>query len=146
VRWPGFREAISDQPIAALFAYPLRVGGLQVGTLDLYRRDSGPLPDEAKRDARELVDRAAHVVLRSTLTRLGLDPSDDAQDRAPRAVIHQATGMVIAQLEVSPEDALLILRARAFATGRALREVARDVVERRLDFSTEPWADRIGND
>jgi hypothetical protein len=136
-RWPGFRDAIRDEPISAVFAYPLRIGGLQIGTLDLYRQDRGELPADAKLDAQRLADQVAPAVLRATFARLGLDPESESDDRAPRAIIHQATGMVLAQLDVTPEDALLLLRGRAFATGRPVRDVARDVIDRRLDFSAE---------
>ena len=51
--------------------------------------------------------------------------------------VHQATGMVQVQLGVTIEEAFLMLRAHAFAAGRPVAGVARDVVERRLRFSTE---------
>jgi AmiR/NasT family two-component response regulator len=51
-----------------------------------------------------------------------------------RAEIHQATGMVVAQLGVSAQDALARLRAYAFAEQRLLGDVAHDVVSRRLHF------------
>jgi hypothetical protein len=49
-------------------------------------------------------------------------------------VVHQAAGMVAAQLEVGVGVALLRLRAHAFAIDRPLAEVARDVVARKLRF------------
>ena len=49
-----------------------------------------------------------------------------------RTEIHQATGMVSAQLEVSAADALVRLRAHAYAEGRTLSDVAADVLGRRL--------------
>ena len=45
--------------------------------------------------------------------------------------------MIQVQADVLTEDAFLLLRARAFATGRPLVEVATDVVERRLRFTKE---------
>jgi hypothetical protein len=51
--------------------------------------------------------------------------------------VHQATGMIIVQLGVSAEIAFARLRAYAFAQNRRLRDVARDVVARRLRFSPE---------
>jgi hypothetical protein len=45
--------------------------------------------------------------------------------------------MVLAQAEVTIEQAFLMLRARAFAEGRSLAELAADVVARRVRFSTE---------
>jgi len=43
--------------------------------------------------------------------------------------------MILAQAGVSATDALLMLRAHAFAQGRSVRDVARDVVARTLDFT-----------
>jgi hypothetical protein len=54
-----------------------------------------------------------------------------------RAEVHQATGMILAQLGVSAQDAFVRLRAHAFATRRPLVEVARDVVARRLVFTQD---------
>jgi ANTAR domain-containing protein len=48
--------------------------------------------------------------------------------------VHQATGMIIVQLGTSPEIAFARLRAHAFAHNRQLRDVARDVIARRLRF------------
>ncbi len=43
--------------------------------------------------------------------------------------------MVVAQLRVAPDDALLIIRAHAFASGRTVREVAEAIISRDIDFS-----------
>ena len=53
-----------------------------------------------------------------------------------RDTIHQATGMVVAQLRVSPEDALAVLRAHAYGQQATLSEIASAVVDRRVKFST----------
>lgn len=64
---------------------------------------------------------------------------DDAvTDRFSRRHVHQATGMVLAQVGVSPEDAELLLQGHAFATGTSMREVADDVLAGRLSFATRP--------
>jgi ANTAR domain len=51
-----------------------------------------------------------------------------------RIVIHQATGMIAAQLDDTVANALARLRAAAFASGRSMYDIARDVVERRVRF------------
>jgi AmiR/NasT family two-component response regulator len=56
---------------------------------------------------------------------------------ASRAEIHQATGMVLMQLDVGADAALARMRAHAFVEGRLLIEVARDVVARRLLFTPD---------
>jgi hypothetical protein len=43
--------------------------------------------------------------------------------------------MVAGQLGISAVDALAVLRSYAFASDAPLRDVARDVVARRLDLS-----------
>jgi hypothetical protein len=55
---------------------------------------------------------------------------------APRSrEIHQASGMVAAQLRIPVRDAYARLQAHAFAHGSTLAEVAVDVVARRLQFN-----------
>ena len=49
-------------------------------------------------------------------------------------VVHQAAGMVAAQLDVGVGQALIRLRAHAFGHDRPLTEVAADVVARELRF------------
>ena len=110
-------------------------GAIDVGVLDLYRRAPGALSATQMRDALSAADAA-------TLILLGLrsDPGEEqAWDRSwgSRAEIHQATGMVVAQLGISAADALARLRAHAFAEQRLLGEVARDVVARRLRFTKD---------
>jgi ANTAR domain/GAF domain len=136
-RWPVYAAAVAEQTgVRAIFALPLQWGAIDVGVLDLYRRAPGALSAAQMRDALSAADAA-------TLILLGLrsDPGDDDQawDRSwgNRAEIHQATGMVVAQLGVSAADALARLRAHAFAEQRLLGDVARDVVARRLCFTED---------
>jgi hypothetical protein len=136
VRWPVYAAAVVEQAgVRAVFALPLQWGAIDVGVLDLYRRTPGALSATEMRDALNAADAA-------TLILLGLHSgSGDEQswDRSwgGRAEIHQATGMVVAQLGTSAADALARLRAHAFAEQRLLGEVARDVVARRLRFTKE---------
>jgi hypothetical protein len=51
-----------------------------------------------------------------------------------RIVIHQATGMIAAQLDDTAANAQARLRAAAFASGRSMYDVAQDVIERRVRF------------
>jgi hypothetical protein len=60
---------------------------------------------------------------------------------AVRDQVDQATGMVVAQLRVSPADALAVLRAHAFAHSTTLAEVSGWVLDRTLDFSNTESGD-----
>jgi ANTAR domain len=134
-RWPEFVGAVLDVGVRAIFALPLRVGAIRVGVLDLYRDVPGQLAilelseamafaEAATQVVLHLQDHAAHSDGRSAL----IEPIES------RAVVHQATGMITVQLGVSLAEALLRLRAYAYAAGRQVSEVAADVVGRRLRF------------
>jgi hypothetical protein len=43
--------------------------------------------------------------------------------------------MVLAQLDLTPADALLIIQGHAFATNQTMSEVADRIVARKLNFS-----------
>jgi hypothetical protein len=137
-RWPMYAAAVVDQArVGAVFAFPLQWGAINLGVLDLYRRDPGPLSSAQVRDAISAADAAALMLLG---LRTDPDPDGDAVwDRSwsKRAEIHQATGMVIAQLGINPTDAFARLRAHAFTEGVSLSDVARDVVARRLHFTED---------
>jgi hypothetical protein len=132
-RWPIFAAAVSEQTdVGALFALPLQWGAVNLGVLDMYRLVPGALDDVQWRDALSAADTAALMMLAQRT-----DPGEGAGGWLDQAVsrnaeIHQATGMVLAQLDVSPPDALAWLRAYAFVHQRLLIDVARDVIGRRL--------------
>ena len=137
-RWPMYAAAVVDQArVSAVFTFPLQWGPINLGVLDLYRRDPGPLSSAQVRDAISASDAAALMLL---ALRTDPDPEgDEVWDRSwsKRAEIHQATGMVIAQLGINPTDAFARLRAHAFTEGVSLNDVARDVVARRLHFTQD---------
>lgn len=135
-RWPGFLASASAAGVAALFAFPLTVGGIRLGAMDLYRQRSGDLSDEELAAALLAADAAATALLH--LTAGPEDFLSRAQGGAAYQMqVHQATGMVQVQLGISAQEALLRLRARAFATGQPLPELALDVIDRRKRFSSE---------
>jgi len=139
--WPVFAEAVRSDTVAgdvsAIFAFPLTVGSLDIGAVDLYTTTPVDLTPQQVAGATSLAEVAAWQVLRRVLSEQDLDAlgAEQSAAQSSRREVHQATGMVLAQLNISAEDAALLLRAHAFASGRSVREIATDVVERRLDFS-----------
>jgi hypothetical protein len=119
-----------------VFAFPLRIGAIGVGALDLYRTASGPLSDRQLSGAL-LAAEVAAIALLGLETDSDLGLIDDAGAGAYQAQVHQATGMISVQVGIPIAQAFLLLRARAFATGRPLRELAGDIVHRRLRFTPE---------
>lgn len=135
--WPMFTEALLESSrgagVAAIYAFPMVLGSLEVGAVDLYSSNSVPLSDEAVAEAAELTSVATWQVLRHLLA----DSALDEPTSATRREVHQATGMVLVQLGVRADEAELLIRAHAFATGRSVAEVANDIVERRIDFAAD---------
>ncbi|MCG8916049.1 ANTAR domain-containing protein [Actinokineospora sp. PR83] len=127
-RWPLFAPSAVSGGAAALFAFPLAVGAIRVGVLALHLTEPRRLAPATLADAVAF----AHLALQ-----LHLDTRIGHEGPAPRLhdpQLHQATGMVSAQLEVGVDEAFTRLRARAFAEDRPLTDLAADVVARRLRF------------
>lgn len=136
-RWPAFMEGAAAAGVRAVFAFPLRIGAITIGALDFYRDQLGDLTAGQLAAVLLAADAAALALLYLGTGRP--DPfADDASSRsAYQMQVHQATGMVTVQAGATIEEAFLMLRARAFAAGRPVADVARDVVERRLRLTME---------
>ena len=119
----------------AVFGFPLHVGAVRLGALNLYCDRAGSLDTEQHADALVMADVAAQTVL---LLQANAPPGLVAAELEVGAdfqlVVHQAAGMVSVQLGVTVGQALVRLRAYAFGNDRALADVARDVVARTLRF------------
>jgi hypothetical protein len=134
-RWPVFAPAALAAGAQAVFGFPLAVGAVRVGALDLYRDRPGDLEDNEVPDALLLADLATVAVLNARADAPAGDEAlyrhdSDLGDR--HAVVHQATGILLVQLDVPIEEAFMRLRAHAFTTDRRLSDVAADIVAHRL--------------
>jgi hypothetical protein len=149
-RWPVFAAAARRTPVRAAFVFPLQAGAIGVGVLDLYRDEPGMLDHDELAGAL----RAADAVLWALL---GIRSGNPTERPAParqagngadphgwltgspldHTEVYQATGMIMAQLDVPAETALSRLRAHAFVHDRTIDNIARDVVTRRLRFRHE---------
>ena len=133
-QWPMLVHALTEEhPWIRLFAVPMMPNGSVLGVVSLYRLDREGEPID-RRDAQFLADAIGIAVLG------GFDRSEPGDlVWTSRDRVNQATGMVVAQLLIAPEDALALLRAHAFAHGVTLVDVAGLVVCGKLDF-------RLGDD
>lgn len=136
--WPVFGAGIAELEVGALFAFPILTGPVLLGVVDLYRRTAGPLDRAATSRALSLARKVAAPAVREALRSAADDESLHARSSALRREVHQAVGMVFVQLEVSTAEALALLQAFAFSTNRQLEDIARDVVQRRIDFRDLP--------
>lgn len=135
-RWPAFAAGAAAAGLAAVFAFPLRVGGIRLGVLDLYRTSVGALSGDELTSALAFADAATAVLLHLQASAAGLAPPLDAlivlDDRAE---VHQATGVVSVQAGVPLQEALLLLRARAYVEQQPISALAQDVLRGVVDFN-----------
>jgi hypothetical protein len=137
-RWPTFTPEAVRGGTAAVFGFPLTVGAIRLGALNLYRATPGPMGDEEHADS--LV--VAGVIARTILSIQADAPSGTLSSQLDsstnlRLVVHQASGMVSVQLGIGIADSLVRLRGYAFANDLTVDQVARRVVERRLRFDPD---------
>ena len=137
-RWPAYGPAMLDHQIRGIFAIPVLLAGEYVGALDLFRAQPGELEVDYLAGAvvaAELAGIPLLDLMDSDLQAAVNDPGSSAWaelNTLSRIEVSQATGMLVAQLGVEPADALVRLRAHAYATNRSATDVARDILDRRL--------------
>jgi hypothetical protein len=141
-RWRAFTPPAIEAGVRAVFGFPLHVGAVRLGALNLCRDRPGPLSDDQHADALVMADITAQaiLVLQADAPPGKLAGALGAGDDF-HYVVHQASGMVAAQLDASVREALVRLRAYAFGDDRPLTEVARDVVDRKLRFDAASGGD-----
>lgn len=147
--WTVFADAALEAGARAVFSLPLQKGAISPGVLDLYANIPTVLDTEELADAWAFADLATLLLLDTRIDETGAPtgelpmPDRSLEDLgAYRAEIDQASGMLTVQLGVSIEEALVRLRAYAYAQGRRLADVAADVVARRLRFSPDAEPDQ----
>lgn len=146
-RWPAFRGAALESGVRAVFALPVSWASSSLGALDLYNHETGPLTGHSLAGGLLAARLAALPLLDMMSSRGDLHAHAETEDgwdqlaSLERVEVYQATGMIIAALDVSPAEALVRLRANAYARDMTATELAWDILERRIDLSDdEPWA------
>jgi hypothetical protein len=137
-RWPGFSAAAVDAGVRAIFAFPLQIGAIRLGALDMYRSDPGTLQGDVLTDALLVADASTAAIIHMQETSPARRVDGDWWDPSSffHVEVHQATGMIMLQLDVSATDALLQLRAAAFARGESVSDLAKSVVRGEVRLGT----------
>src|SRR6476646_9328574 len=98
-RWVGFTPSAVAVGVRAVFGFPMQVGAVRFGALNLYRDRPGPLHAAQHADALGMADVAAETVL---LMQAHAPPGalaiELATEANARSVVYQAAGMISAQL------------------------------------------------
>jgi hypothetical protein len=145
-RWPFFLPQVDALGVRSVFAFPVRIGSVVLGTLELYRARAGGLADGALSTALRAAEQtgAAIVDLGGPTEGGHVDGSPDAGALdagvlgRSAASVHQATGMVMVQSGCTIDEAMAQLRATAFAEGVSLISLSADVVSGQRRFTKEP--------
>ncbi|WP_410811527.1 GAF and ANTAR domain-containing protein [Micromonospora sp. 067-2] len=137
-RWPFYAPAAHAGGLRAVFAFPLQIGAARLGVLDVFRDRVGPLTNGELADALTFADVTVTALL-DRQERTGDSGIDDIYDDAAeyRAELFQAQGMVMVQLGITLGEAMMRIRAYAYAEDRRLGDVTRDIVARRLRFDRD---------
>jgi hypothetical protein len=135
IRWPlvsnGIKQGLGR---CAIYAIPIKPGPQTMGVATFYQREPCPMLIDA--DAAQVLIDAVGVALVKDPDVLDDDSYAKAESWNSRARVHQATGMVMAQLAVASEDAIALIRAHAYAQQRSLAAISDEIIARRLDFRT----------
>jgi len=149
VRWSAYTPLALSAGALAVFGFPLRIGAVRLGALSLFRDAPGALSDAQLSDAYLM----ASVIGRAVLSfQAGASPGTFASEIEREATfdfsVHQAAGMIAVQGSWSLADALVALRAHAFARGTSLSSLANAVVAREVHFdpSTAAWQHPTGSE
>jgi GAF domain-containing protein len=151
-RWPAFSSALLKSGVCAVFSLPIAVAHDHVGALDLFRRESGPMSPESLAGGLLAADLASLPLLdlmNADVDWDGAAQGDDGWDQLAsleRVEVYQATGMIIGALSVGPAEALVRLRAHAFALDMTASEVAWAIVERRITVDATGWRGDPGSE
>lgn len=147
-RWPAFRGAALGDGVRGVFALPIMITSVCVGALDLFRARPGPLEGDSLAGARlaaelasaplmDLIAEARAVIDANEASFAAAEAEVESSVELDRVEVYQASGMLIAALEVSADEAMARLRAHAIATDQTPSEVARAIIERRLTLERD---------
>ena len=117
-RFTRFAPGALDQGLRSVLSTPLEVNGRSVGALNMYSVQSNAFDEAAEAAVKPIAGYAADVISTSPLYAYSLDMVDGLlEDLESRAVIEQATGVLMATEHETPEHALGRLRELALDSG-----------------------------
>lgn len=134
-RWPAFIRGAEELDVGAIFVFPLMLGTACMGSVMCYRTSPGDFDDYAADIGMSLSSAVAGPAFRLAIDVAENETPDDESPVESRSEVHQATGMILWQLNISATDAFARLRAHAFSSGRPVQEIAHSVVCRELNFA-----------
>lgn len=137
-RWFAFSTPVVAAGARAVFGFPLRVEAVRLGALNLYNTLPGSLTPDQHEDALLMADVVSQTVLRlQSDAAPGMVADELDEDADFRYQVHQAAGMIAAQLDIPVDQALVRLRAHAFGNDRSLTDVAAAIIAHTLHLDSD---------
>jgi len=129
-RWPAFAQRAGEYGFRALTALPLRLREERIGALNLFRAETGSLPDTDVAIGQALADVASIGILHQRiLTRSELVNQQLQTALNTRLIIEQAKGVLAERGAIDMDQAFTRLRTHARSTNQRLADLARAVVD-----------------
>jgi GAF domain-containing protein len=133
-RWPTFAPAAVQRGINSVHAIPMRVHGRTIGALNLFRAETGRLAERDVPLGQGMADIAAVALIQERAMRETRGVVQQLQGALnSRVLIEQAKGVLAERGRVSVDAAFASIRGYARDHNSRLSDVARDVIDRRLD-------------
>ena len=129
-RWPGYSASLLDLGVGCVLAFPMSIGAVGLGVLEGYDVARGAVDTETVGMLTAFA-RVATEALVEAPEPDGSGAGELSAVLAPRVEIHQAQGMVMVALEVTLAEALLRMRAHAFALDVPLLVLAQEILAQR---------------
>jgi hypothetical protein len=127
-KWPRFAPVAVEAGFVSVHAIPMRAAGMVLGALGLFGDRAGALNDADLLVARTLAHVACVAVLQEHApTPATVGPRLQAALNR-RVVVEQAKGFLRETMNVSVEDAFMLLRSYARERGEHLSDVARTLM------------------
>jgi GAF domain-containing protein len=131
-RFTRFAPGALDLGLRSVLSVPLVTDGRSVGAMNMYSTSDNAFDDRTEEVVAPMAAYAAEVIGTSPLYAYSLDMVDGlVEDLESRALIAQATGVLMAVDDESSEEALDRLRELALRSGEAMRTVAQWVIDER---------------
>lgn len=143
-RWTFYSPEAVELGARAVFGFPIQIGAVVFGALSLYHDRTGPLSEDQSSSAYLM----ASVIGRAVLVMQAGAPRDAlANELHGQSTfdfsVHQASGMLSVQAKLPVKDALIMLRAHAFAVNLPPAQLAQRIIDRatRYDLQSGDWED-----
>jgi transcriptional regulator with GAF, ATPase, and Fis domain len=136
-RWPTFAPLALQVGFRSVQAIPMRVHRETVGALNLFRAGSGRLVEQDMLLGQGMADIAAIALLQERTVRQAHGVVGQLQGALnSRVIIEQAKGVLAERAQIGVDAAFARLRAHARAHNLHLSDVARDLIDGRLDAAS----------